>query len=107
MDKIDAWTDDSGIYTETSVDPTTGRFVVQKKQDIAPNLEYATALRNADQYSSDGIKKGWFHVAHIPNVVVAELLQHGVNVYRDDAKAIVAGLKKIGKDGLLTTRKRV
>lgn len=107
MDKIDSWIGTDGVVNETSVDPLTGRFVVKKKQDIEANLEYATALRNADQYSSDGIKKGWFHVAHIPNVVVAELLQHGVNVYRDSAKEIVAGLRKIGKDGLITTRKRV
>lgn len=83
------------------------KMLIRKTGDISANVEYATALRNSDQYSSDGIKKGFFHAAHIPEVVIVELLQIGVNVYRASAREIVAGLRKLNKDHLITTRKRV
>jgi hypothetical protein len=83
------------------------KMVTRTESDCAANLDYATQLRNSDEYSSEGIKKGFFHAAHIPAIVVVELLQNGVDIYRSNAKEIVAGLKKINKEHLLTTRKRI
>jgi hypothetical protein len=95
----------------TNVKTTTGvtddKLVLHHEGDISANLDYATALRNSDQYSSEGIKKGFFHAAHIPSVVVVELLSIGVDVMRAPAKEILAGLRKLHKDHLITTRKRV
>jgi hypothetical protein len=83
------------------------KLVIHKQADIQPNIEYATRLRNEDQYSRDGIKKGFFHAAHIPAVTIAELFGIGVNVYTAKPKEIIAGLRKLNKDYLITTRKRV
>ena len=98
-------------------DPVTGivtqygfqddKLIIRNDADIGVNIEHATRLRNDDQYSKDGIKKGFFHAAHIPAVVIIELLQIGCDVYRASAKEIVAGLKKLNKDHLITTRKQV
>ena len=95
----------TGIVTQTGF--VDDKLVIRRDADLTPNVEYATALRNDDQYSRDGIKKGFFHAAHIPAVVVVELLHAGCDVYRASAKDIVAGLKRIHKEHLLTTRKRV
>jgi hypothetical protein len=102
---------------EHSYDPITNivtqrgfvddKMVTRTESDCSLNLAYATQLRNSDEYSREGIKKGFFHAAHIPALVVVELLQNGVDIYRSTAKEIVAGLKKINKEHLLTTRKRV
>lgn len=102
---------------EHSYDPLTNiitqrgfvddKMVTRTESDCSLNLEYATTLRNSDEYSREGIKKGFFHAAHIPAVVVVELMQNGIDIYRCSAKEIVAGLKRINKEHLLTTRKQV
>lgn len=102
---------------EHSFDPLTGivtqrgfvddKMVTRIDADISANIEHATLLRNSDDYSKDGIKKGFFHAAHIPQVVIVELLQNGIDIYTASAKEIVAGLKRLHKDYLITTRKRV
>ena len=105
-EKIDSHFADTGILTTSYVD-MEGMVHIKKQQDIQQNLDYATTLRNADDYSAEGIKKGMWHVAHIPDIVIVELLAIGVNVYRDSAKSIVAGLKTLHKEHLLTTNKRI
>ena len=95
----------TNIKTTTGV--TDDKLVIHHESDISSNIDYATKLRNADQYSSDGIKKGFFHAAHVPQETVIELLGIGVDVFKASAKEIVAGLRKLHKDHLITTRKRV
>lgn len=107
MDKIDDYIGPNGVRTRTFTDEATGKMFVRKDQDIEGQVEYATKLRNADQYSKDGIKKSMMHVCHIPDVVVVELLGIGVNVFKADAKTIVAGLKKLHKEHLMTTNLQV
>ena len=107
MDLIDQYIGANGVRTRTFTDELTGKMIVRKDQDIEAQVAYTTKLRNADQYSSDGIKKGMMQVCHIPDVVIVELMGIGVNVFKADAKTIVAGLKKLHKEHLLTTNKRV
>jgi hypothetical protein len=97
----------AGVITTMEVDEITNKMVIKKHQDIEANIEMTNRLRNNDEYTRNGIKKGWLHAAHIPEVVIVELLQNGINVFHASAKEIVAGLKKIGKDNLLTTRARI
>lgn len=101
-DELDRLT---GVRTQTGV--VGDNLVIRTESDVSPNLAYADALRNADQYSSEGIKKGFFHAAHIPVVQVAELLKIGVDVFTAPAKEIIAGLRKINCERFITTRKRV
>lgn len=95
----------NGIKNETIIED--GKRIIKREQDITHDIEYATQLRNADEYTRNGIKAGFWHAAHIPNVVVADLYSKGVNVYTAPAKDIVAALKKYGYDYLFTTTKRI
>jgi hypothetical protein len=95
----------TGVITQTGV--VDDKLVIRKDADISPLIEATTALRNSDEYSRDGIKRGFFHVASIDPITQVELLKIGVDVYRSSAKELVAGLRRIHKDYLITTRKQV
>ena len=84
-----------------------GTMVVKHEQDLEPHVEYAKKLANSDEYTRHGIKKGFAHAAHIPDVVVVELKQIGIDVFRASAKEIIMGLRRLNKDYLLTSRKRL
>lgn len=98
---------EAGVVTTMEVDKITNRMVIKKAQDISANVEMTNRLRNNDEYTRNGIKKGWMHAAHIPEIVIVKLLREGINVYHAPAKEIIAGLKKIGYDNLITTRANV
>ena len=100
------------------VDPITGvitqsgfvddKLVIRKDVDMTPIIETTNAMRNDDDYARQGIKKGFFHVATIDPITQIELMNIGVDVLgRSSAKEIVAGLKRLHKDALLTSRKQV
>jgi hypothetical protein len=106
MEKVHQETDAiTGVVTHHGFQDD--KLVISKRADLTPNLEYATALRNSDEYSSDGIKRGFFHVAHVDEISQVELLKIGVDIFRASPKQIVAGLKRIGRDHFITTRKRI
>lgn len=95
----------TGTVTRTGV--VEDRLVIRKDADLAQNHEFANALRNDDDYSKQGIKRGFFHAMHIPEVVQIELLQIGIDIFRATPKEIAAGLRRIGKDHFITTRKQI
>jgi len=109
MEKINVDVGPDGLVTSHFTDEITGKLITRTEQDIEANVAYATALRNSDEYWKQGVKRGWAHAAHIPQVVVVELMQNGCNIFDPGVKArhIVATLKRLGKDHLLTTRKNV
>jgi hypothetical protein len=96
-----------GVLTKKSTTEHDDKLVIQTYQDIEPNIEQATAMRNDDDYTRQGIKKGFAHMATIPAVVVNELLIAGVNVYTAPAKEIIAGLRRIKKEYLITTKRKL
>lgn len=99
------------------IDPLTGasttfgfendKLVIHKRADLTPNLEFADALRNADEYSAQGIKRGFFHAIHVPEQSQIKLMEIGIDVYRATPKQIAAGMRKIGHDRFITTRKQI
>lgn len=107
MERIDKTINRSGLVTEILTSELDGAMHVAYKQDLEPHIEYATALRNNEQYTREGIKKGMMHAAHIPDVVIVELKQIGVDVFTASAREIIAGIRRLGKDYLLTTRARI
>ncbi len=107
MDKIDQTLSPDGLLTTTFTSELDGKRHVNYRQDLEPHVEHATALRNDDEYTRQGIKKGWLHAAHIPDIVIIELRQIGIDVFRAGAREIVAGMKRLSKDHLLTTRANV
>ena len=97
----------SGLLVKSSTEESTGKMHVQTFQDIESNLEVAGHMRNDPAYTAKGIKQSFAHVATIPAVVVTELLGVGINVYTASAKDIVAGLRKLHKENLLTTTRKL
>lgn len=97
-------------------DPTTGiatvagfvddKLVTRQTQDVSASVEYATALRNDDDYSKQGIKRGFMHAMHIPAIDQIELMKIGIDIFTAKPRDIAAGLRRLGKDHLITTRKK-
>lgn len=106
-DLIDIDISPTGLVKRTFASEHDGKLVVDYQQDIQANIEHATRLRNDPEYSAAGIKKELWHVAHIPEVVIVELLGIGIDIWRAPAREIVGGLKRLNKEHLLTTTKRV
>lgn len=96
-----------GTWTQTGVQDD--KMVVRHDADVSAALAYTEKLRNSEQYSKDGIKNGFWHIATLPTTIVLKLKEVGVDIYapRCNAKMIVAGLKQIGAEHFLTTTKRV
>ena len=95
----------AGVVTKTGI--VDDKLVIRKLADLEVNHEYANALRNDDDYSRQGIKRGFFHAMHIPEGVQIELLKIGVDIFRAAPKEIAAGLRRIGKEHFITTRKQI
>ena len=96
-----------GTWTQTGVEDD--KLIIRHESDVSAALEYAGKLRNSDDYSKQGIKSGFWHIATLPTTIVLQLKEIGVDIYapRTSAKEIVAGLRKINAEHFLTTAKRV
>ena len=106
MEKLDQELDLlTGVNTQTGFDGD--KLTIHKRMDLTPLTDVTNAMRNSDDYSREGIKRGFFHVASIDPITQVELLQMGVDIYRSSAKELVAGLRRLNKDQLITTRKQV
>ncbi len=96
-----------GTWTQTGFEDD--KLIIRHESDVSAALEYATKLRNSDDYSKQGIKNGFWHIATLPTTIVLKLKEAGVDIYapKCSGKEIVAGLRKIGAEHFLTTAKRV
>lgn len=107
MEKLNQSTSESGLVVAQHADELTGKLVTHSYQNISAGIAMATAMRNDESYWRQGVKRGMAHAAHIPEVVIVELMNLGINVYQAPAKEIIAGIKRLGKEYLLTTSKQV
>jgi hypothetical protein len=107
MDKIDQTLGQDGLQTTILTSELDGKMYANYKQDLSANVDFATALRNDDQYWKDGVKAGWAHAVHIPAVVQIELRSIGIDFIKAPVKEIIAGMRRLGYDYLITTRKNV
>lgn len=57
----------------TTMGTEDGKFVMQYEQDVAPSLDHALELRNDDDYSKAGIKKGLWQCVHIPDSALLKM----------------------------------
>jgi len=96
----------TGMQTIVQLD-NDGVMHTTYKQDLEGALERSRAMRNDDDYWKQGVKRGFAHIATIPDVVILELRKLGIDVYRAPVKDIVTGLHKLNKPHLLTTTKNV
>ena len=96
MDKIDqTFNPETGLLTNVYTSELDGKMYVDYKQDMEPYVEYATALRNDDAYTKQGIKNGWMHAMHISDLHILELRKIGVDIFTASAREIAAGVKKL------------
>ncbi len=96
-----------GTWTQTGFEDD--KLVIRQDADVSAALEYTKQLRNSDEYSKQGIKSGFWHIASLPSTIVLQLKKIGVDIYapKCSGREIVAGLKKINAEHFLTTAKRV
>lgn len=75
----------SGLSTWLEFDelqPT--KFHIHYTQDVGRALEANKEAYNDDEAKKHGIKNGWWHVAHIPDVVVLKWRSEGIDVFNKD-----------------------
>ena len=63
----------TGTKETFAYNEATGGFTIETEQDVEPALEFAKAIRNNPEVSKAGIKKGWWHYCHIPDIVILKM----------------------------------
>lgn len=72
-----------------------GKLVERTTQDVQPCLDYATALRNASEYTRQGIKQDMMHVAHIPaSVILKWMVEDGFDAHSAHPSELLAKLRR-------------
>ena len=75
----------TGIKTFHTYDSLTNKTYIEYEQDVDPWIELNKKLQNDEQYSRDGIKKEWWHIAQIPLIIQHKWLKEdGIDVYNKD-----------------------
>lgn len=74
----------TGISLSFDYNEQTGKLALFHDQDVEPILEQNQQMQNDTDYKSDGIKRGWQHVAHIPDIVIMQWKQEGIDVFNPD-----------------------
>lgn len=87
----------TAVYHE--YDEANKQTIIEEIQDVEPILETNKRIQTHDaggamgltEYSRKGIKKGWWHVASIPNgVILRWKKEKGIDVFnKDHWKAVV------------------
>jgi hypothetical protein len=96
MDKIDQSLGLGGLLTTHYTDEATGKMFTHYQQDLTAPHEYVKGLKS-DEYWKAGVKKGWAHAVHVPEVKVLELRAIGIDVFSPAIKIadVVKGLKAL------------
>ena len=94
---------ENGVKEITYYDHLTKELHVQRVEDIQPILESNLVLRNDEQASRDGIKRGMLRYGHIPNAVLAQWALEGVNI--NDTKELFRMINKPENARYKTTTK--
>ena len=73
----------SGITQTFHYDPVTDESHIETKYpDLDQSMDACAELRNRPEYSREGMKENWWHVAHIPNALIDKLWhERGINVW--------------------------
>ena len=71
----------SGIQTWHAYDDATDTTYIEELQDVEPFLEANKKLQNETEYSAEGKRREWWHVASIPAGVQLKWLKEGINIH--------------------------
>ena len=94
----------TGIVRWVEYDPLTDELHESAMADAEPNLEYSKALRNDEEYWKHGVKNEMAHYAHIPNILLEQWANKGVNI--NDVDELIKMVNKPEYAYLRTTTKR-
>lgn len=80
----------TGITTSFDYDPVSDQTIIGREADPTAYVEYGKELQKHEEYSKDGIKKGWWHYCIFPPIIIEKWLkEHGVNVFNKDHQKAV------------------
>lgn len=81
------------LVTDFQFDDDSGLMHVRHTQDVEPILEHNKSLQEDPGFDGYNKARDWRHVADIPNVVIAQWLREGINVFDpNDTKAVLRKL---------------
>jgi len=83
----------SGMWT--TIGTQDDKLVIKTDGDVSAAVDHSTNLRNSDDYTRIGIKKGWWHAFSIPEILALKMItEDGFDPYKQPAKEIFKFLRK-------------
>ncbi len=83
----------SGITQIHHYDPETDETHIENQYpDLSATMDACAELRNRPEYTRDGMKQEWLHLAHIPIALIDQLLHdRHINVFDpNDTKKVLS-----------------
>jgi len=94
-------------FTQTTELTHDGILVVRNTQDVEPLVDAMKELKNDEDYSKRGMKKGWMHVGTVPEYLVHKWAKEGFDINREKVPAIVKRLHAEHLTDFLATRRKI
>lgn len=94
-------------FTQSTELTEDGILVVHNTQDVEPLVEHMKALKINEEYAANGIKKNWFHVGTVPEVVVHKWMKEGFDIDQHSVREIVARLQAEHMTDFLASNKNI
>jgi len=83
----------TGVTTTFEYDHASDSTIIGREEDVTAYVEYGKELQKHEQYSKDGIKRGWWHYCLFPPIIIEKWLREfGVDVFNRDHQKKVFGL---------------
>ena len=80
-----------GIKTDFKWNESAQEYTLVRTQDVEPVLDNAAESRNELGVNSKDIKKGWWHYAMLPPIVILQMKAKGINVFdKNDQERMLA-----------------
>ena len=101
---------DTGLQCWQDHDPNhPGRFKLRYTQEVTPMLDEIATLANDTDRKRRGIKQGWWHVGHIPDVVWLKWkLEENIDIFNPEhSKHIMKKLQSPDYRRLMATSGRI
>lgn len=83
----------SGIEQTIHYDADTDTSIIENRYpDLDATMDACAELRNRPEYTRDGMKTEWLHLAHIPMALIDHLMhERHINVFdKNDEKKVLS-----------------
>ena len=80
----------TGVTNYFHYDEHNDISTIETVQDVSKVMDMIGEVRNDEEVTKKAIKDGWWHYAHLPDIVILKMIQEdGVNPYnQNDAKKV-------------------